>query len=1061
MQTSGDIQMFSALCRAKLDIILLPLIILLGCQSGNIIALNTNYLSVDSVPNLLIGQSAQLTISISSTRSTTAQSSANIVWISSTPSIASVDTSGIVTCLTVGQARIIVSSEGLSSSALITCMGPASLQVSPATLSLQAGISAQASATALSTAANSFDVTTLAAWQSTSAAVTVTNTGVITCISSGNATLTASYYGISSELTVICTQPSFHTDSFFREASDEFVGPFSSWVNVKTAYGAVGDGQTDDTAALQTALNSLDASSDPLKPVLWIPAGNYKVSQTLTITHKQFFSIIGEDPRTTTISWSGAQHGTILRTDASTWFRISRLSFDGRGIADTAEDLDSTNTGGYYSTFNDLSDQHIKGVLNGILLPVDAETTIERIFFDHIGNIGVDLQSFNTLNIFISDSLFIGCGTGVSNLNGAGNFIVSNSFFSQSTVADMSIYNTGYFTARHNTSVGSAQFFAAKNAGANPAIITLQNNTILDPVSTPFYLGNIGPLMLIDNTVRMQNSNVPYVLVNYDPSASKDLFSIGNAYTPNAGPVTSGGGAFWGQIDSYDDNVVSVNSIPDVVIPSNVYVPPNENRTVYEVADFTGDAIQDAINRAVNSDTGNPVVHLKAGHYNTNHTISIPEGSIIQVVGDDPQETLIVWTGTEAGPMLAINSSNATVRNLGVMSSSPSLAEGIVIAVDDQPDSQVIVDEAELQAGLSKSVVFDGIEHVSAELFNTYTLGSVTGISAIGGSFRGVKHGAVGVTNHYSGSCQSSEGSTSFDVSKYGKLMIQDNWHDSGGSGPYNFKLSGGGTLTEQTGVLGMLGPTPYQINNFDGNVSLIGLQITGGFSFTGGQSITNILTLGLVGDSANYLVGSTGGLTVNNILDSYINSTESGHIAYQNSASAQWMRMMLAETRTEYPLHRLPLVAGANRIRLMRIAVRNAKTGIHIVPKIAQTGGYYSISNAEVSLGNVGQGCSSGNASNSSESGLQWTLMAAGDGDYEIISVKSNLVLSVQTEAMNLAFALPTGGYEQRWLVQNNGDGTFQLRNRATGLLLSGGANCTTLSGTASAYTNWTLTAH
>jgi hypothetical protein len=29
--------------------------------------------------------------------------------------------------------------------------------------------------------------------------------------------------------------------------SDEFVGPFSSWTNVQTAYGATGNGTTDDT----------------------------------------------------------------------------------------------------------------------------------------------------------------------------------------------------------------------------------------------------------------------------------------------------------------------------------------------------------------------------------------------------------------------------------------------------------------------------------------------------------------------------------------------------------------------------------------------------------------------------------------------------------------------------------------------------------------------------------------------------------------------------------------------------------------------------------------------
>src|SRR5437667_10172712 len=38
---------------------------------------------------------------------------------------------------------------------------------------------------------------------------------------------------------------------------DEFVGPFSSWSNIKATYRAIGDGFADDTAAIQSALDDL------------------------------------------------------------------------------------------------------------------------------------------------------------------------------------------------------------------------------------------------------------------------------------------------------------------------------------------------------------------------------------------------------------------------------------------------------------------------------------------------------------------------------------------------------------------------------------------------------------------------------------------------------------------------------------------------------------------------------------------------------------------------------------------------------------------------------------
>lgn len=42
--------------------------------------------------------------------------------------------------------------------------------------------------------------------------------------------------------------------SVFVEQSADFAGPFASWLNVKTQYGAKGNGISDDTVALQAAL---------------------------------------------------------------------------------------------------------------------------------------------------------------------------------------------------------------------------------------------------------------------------------------------------------------------------------------------------------------------------------------------------------------------------------------------------------------------------------------------------------------------------------------------------------------------------------------------------------------------------------------------------------------------------------------------------------------------------------------------------------------------------------------------------------------------------------------
>ena len=115
---------------------------------------------------------------------------------------------------------------------------------------------------------------------------------------------------------------------------DEFVGPFASWVNVKTECGAAGDGKIDDTHALQKALDIVDPANAKRK-VLYIPAGVYRITKTLNVPRTEHaqtigMGIIGEDPATTRIIWDGPQDGRMFYY--SPWYaRMMRLTLDGRG----------------------------------------------------------------------------------------------------------------------------------------------------------------------------------------------------------------------------------------------------------------------------------------------------------------------------------------------------------------------------------------------------------------------------------------------------------------------------------------------------------------------------------------------------------------------------------------------------------------------------------------------------------------------------------------------------------------------------------------------------------
>jgi hypothetical protein len=107
--------------------------------------------------------------------------------------------------------------------------------------------------------------------------------------------------------------------------------------NVKTDFGAAGDGVTDDTTAIQNAINA--ARVQVSGGEVLIPTGKYRVTQTLVISQAAGFIIRGEgctpcEPNiskdsSSTIFWDGAAGGAVFKLDGilgSTVFRDMTIS---------------------------------------------------------------------------------------------------------------------------------------------------------------------------------------------------------------------------------------------------------------------------------------------------------------------------------------------------------------------------------------------------------------------------------------------------------------------------------------------------------------------------------------------------------------------------------------------------------------------------------------------------------------------------------------------------------------------------------------------------------------
>ena len=94
----------------------------------------------------------------------------------------------------------------------------------------------------------------------------------------------------------------------------------SSWavINVKTQYGAVGDGVADDTAAIQNAITAAIATWLPR--IIYIPAGTYRLSGPLLAEPKYeylachpYSLVIKGDGPTNTLIKSSATSGPVIR----------------------------------------------------------------------------------------------------------------------------------------------------------------------------------------------------------------------------------------------------------------------------------------------------------------------------------------------------------------------------------------------------------------------------------------------------------------------------------------------------------------------------------------------------------------------------------------------------------------------------------------------------------------------------------------------------------------------------------------------------------------------------
>jgi hypothetical protein len=464
-----------------------------------------------------------------------------------------------------------------------------------------------------------------------------------------------------------------------QAGSEEFHGPFPSWRDLRRDYGAAGDGKTDDTAALQRALDDLVKHEKAC--VLYVPAGKYRVTRTVKTVRKahtdcQGVAVLGEDPATTALVWDGPKGGTLLQWDA--WYsRIGRLTLDGAGRAGTL-----LLYGPAFSTYNETSDLVFRDATSGLVFggPAtqgQAENEVLRCQFLRCGT-GVQTVNWNSMDVWVWYGRFEDCGRGVYNV--MGNWHVWHSLFLNSRVADLSTQNLMAFSVVNNTSLGSRRFFDFSTGHTWGSPVSLTGNRVFYPTGDwAVLLDNAGPYLVADNVFRLSGKTRAVRMTWGDQTL------VGNTYT-RADTVEERG-----RFRRIDEKVVTA---ADSIALPELETPAHRDRKVFEVAAGSGgDAVQRALDAAAALAGQRPVVHLPMGEYKVEKTLVVPAGCDVQLVGDGGAETAtrLTWAGPAGGVLLRLKGpSRATLRDFYV--NAPE-AQAVVVENADQPGGRIFADQ--------------------------------------------------------------------------------------------------------------------------------------------------------------------------------------------------------------------------------------------------------------------------------------------------------------------------------------------------------------------------------
>lgn len=398
------------------------------------------------------------------------------------------------------------------------------------------------------------------------------------------------------------------------------------FVTVKD-FGAVGDGVTDDTAAIQAAINS-QIFSNRTGGEVYFPVGTYKITSALIVLNASGVRLRG----------AGGNYSAAKITQATTGLAsiilqntencvIGGFSISGLGSSDVDSigiQIKWDGTNGYNGLANSVEHCQISNVYTGIAcgaLAGDsfscAENTFHKVMIHDCGREGVRLNSTNSQSQMFRDCRITSCHTGINALQGTP--LIHGGIFALNDVADIYLGNPltavtidSAYTEQSNLFIDTA----GPSASAYPTTLrgcSIFSHRTADSVSIVYKLG--GPLVLIGNEIGITSFPCK---VNYSLGSGTSL-----------GQVISIGNTYWATGSALSDVLVNVGAGGNCVLSS-----------MSDCIKNTSTGRVTAINAPIFANEN--TVNFKL--LRTNNSNASKNSSIIWQWGNNENDALNLWT---------------------------------------------------------------------------------------------------------------------------------------------------------------------------------------------------------------------------------------------------------------------------------------------------------------------------------------------------------------------------------------------------------------------------------